>query len=856
MVLTLPGRDVFAGYTPLGAARSIDPAQAVTWATEMEQLLGLAGYTASARLGQFYIIPNNTVAEINVPADAATVQAAIDGTMMWYRGVGGRIRIKVTGHLSTTVAGSFNRADGMPIDVVGATAPVDLTFVSFDSPTGTKGNRSIGINVGTGQGASVAVGDVINARNFAQSFPDSGSKALISGMPSGAFMYAYNALGDANLLASWSGTTITFNQAIDSTKCPIGTIFIGQGQVRYISARPTTTTATVSTAFDNVQSNFVYGALAKAEAGTVSGSPSASTTVVTGTSTAFTSVATAGDVMVVCDVDQALVMSAVASATSATCENARTFTGKNYAIINRCWELETALLVTAVAGDKVTVRHESWAATNLPFRNLTPGSLRCIKDVINATDNGFIFAGGGVTIDKLALVGNSLGAGLDGSQAVNAGIISITQDVSVIGFNYGAHFENGMTLKASGASFHGASASGLYFTHGATLEGDAIRSHAAGSYSLLIDLGGNAYISRYRFCCSREDAIRGEVGGSIYADWGVACSNGGRAFQLIGKFVYHIVGAMVGYNGGEYAGGGLDLQNGAGGRSEGMFAFCNYGNAISSPTGHSTAAYLLAMGNLYSAIEVSSGGNITADLLGCTGAEYYALVGRGGTVTAPNSYIRRNKGGAISYKMTDIDLQGSYIGGNTGSGQNDIDVYAGSKTYIQGITGSPVQNIATNEFGDGGALIFNDAKPILEPVRYRTGDQTTRITISTSASLFTGTASTILNGVTSGETTTYFVNGNTVDGTRYIRFDFGADTLITEATWYQSNSVTHGVWKWQGSDNTTNWTDIGSSFTLGGSAQVQTELNGNRNKWRYYQLVGVSGTTSGSPYLQEVQFKR
>jgi hypothetical protein len=91
----------------------------------------------------------------------------------------------------------------------------------------------------------------------------------------------------------------------------------------------------------------------------------------------------------------------------------------------------------------------------------------------------------------------------------------------------------------------------------------------------------------------------------------------------------------------------------------------------------------------------------------------------------------------------------------------------------------------------------------------------------------------------------------------YFIFDFGTDQwIIDEVKWYQSSSSTHGTWKWQGSDDGAAWTDIGSSFTLGGATtQTQTSLNGNTTGYKLYKLQGVSGTTSTSPWLYEIEFK-
>lgn len=106
------------------------------------------------------------------------------------------------------------------------------------------------------------------------------------------------------------------------------------------------------------------------------------------------------------------------------------------------------------------------------------------------------------------------------------------------------------------------------------------------------------------------------------------------------------------------------------------------------------------------------------------------------------------------------------------------------------------------------------------------------------------------------------IDGNTTGGnfwngtTGYMRFQFESPRLITEAKWYQSGTQTHGVWKWQGSLDGSNWTDIGNTFTLGGATiQTHTQLNGNNVKYTYYQLIWVSGSLSTGPSIYELEFQ-
>jgi hypothetical protein len=111
--------------------------------------------------------------------------------------------------------------------------------------------------------------------------------------------------------------------------------------------------------------------------------------------------------------------------------------------------------------------------------------------------------------------------------------------------------------------------------------------------------------------------------------------------------------------------------------------------------------------------------------------------------------------------------------------------------------------------------------------------------------------STIINGTAGNEN--WFLAGRS---DAWVKFGFPIAVCITEATWFQDIVATHGVWKWQGSNNDVDWTDIGATFTLGSPAtQVIAELNGNTVRYLYYKLVQISGLTSSGPYTREINFK-
>ena len=144
---------------------------------------------------------------------------------------------------------------------------------------------------------------------------------------------------------------------------------------------------------------------------------------------------------------------------------------------------------------------------------------------------------------------------------------------------------------------------------------------------------------------------------------------------------------------------------------------------------------------------------------------------------------------------------------------------------------------------------------------YVTGNRTGSIALTFSGAILYNGASypgtRLIDGnLTAGGATVFSVAS--VVG-QYIQFDFGVgnSVLITEATFRQSDATSHGSWKWQAGNAGGSLVNIGTSFTLGGSAtQVQTSLSGNVTGYRYYRLLGVSGNSSYNPYVYEIEFKQ
>jgi hypothetical protein len=91
---------------------------------------------------------------------------------------------------------------------------------------------------------------------------------------------------------------------------------------------------------------------------------------------------------------------------------------------------------------------------------------------------------------------------------------------------------------------------------------------------------------------------------------------------------------------------------------------------------------------------------------------------------------------------------------------------------------------------------------------------------------------------------------------QYLNFDFGQPRVIDEAKWYQDNASTQGTWKFQGSNDNSTFTDVGSTFTLGGATtQTITAINGNTTAYRWWKLIQTAGSTTSSPYTKGIEFQ-
>lgn len=133
------------------------------------------------------------------------------------------------------------------------------------------------------------------------------------------------------------------------------------------------------------------------------------------------------------------------------------------------------------------------------------------------------------------------------------------------------------------------------------------------------------------------------------------------------------------------------------------------------------------------------------------------------------------------------------------------------------------------------------------------GDRTASITASITGSLGAGTINNLIDGAfgATSSDACWFSGGQT---SVIVKFDFGTAKVIDAFRWLQSTTASHGTWVFEGSNDDSSYTQIGSNFTLGG-ANLTFFFGANTTAYRYYRLRQTSGSTSSSPWLQEIEFR-
>jgi hypothetical protein len=135
------------------------------------------------------------------------------------------------------------------------------------------------------------------------------------------------------------------------------------------------------------------------------------------------------------------------------------------------------------------------------------------------------------------------------------------------------------------------------------------------------------------------------------------------------------------------------------------------------------------------------------------------------------------------------------------------------------------------------------------------GGRTASITVSTTATLGQGTIDNLVDGGFGANSTDacWFNNGQTL---RSVTFDFGTAYIIDGFRWFQDNTTGHGTWTFEGSNDNSSYTSIGSITLVAATfGEVSSYIFSNTTAYRYYRLRQTAGSTSSSPWLEEIEFR-
>lgn len=202
-------------------------------------------------------------------------------------------------------------------------------------------------------------------------------------------------------------------------------------------------------------------------------------------------------------------------------------------------------------------------------------------------------------------------------------------------------------------------------------------------------------------------------------------------------------------------------------------------------------------------------------------------------------------------------------GANGTNGTNGANGATGATgvTGSTGATGTNGTNGATGITGATGATgTFSGASLITESLSTSytnplgSKDRTGIIGVTLGGSWYNTSTACLVNGSIIDNCNAFA--GGSVSSSQYITFTFPQANVITEARYILSSATAQGTWKWQGSNDNSSYTDIGSSYSTPASTTVTfTTLSANTTAYKYYRMIGVSGTSSNSPWLYEFEFK-
>lgn len=538
--------------------------------------------------GQF-LIRRDTTYTIGSGESFPTLAAALEFLADKFIGSGATITLSLESGTHTMAAAiELNPHSGYQIEIVGAD-PINTTFSSVQSVTGSAGNWAVTLNVASVAGISVGMGLIL--RSVVPGVEPPGDHD--SRPAAGALQMQFFTSGELTTV----GTTATLSDDEFSGFAENTDLLLVGGAVREISAR-SDTGFTISSAFPRDIEGLQYWYTMRATTGTIT----IVGTAVTGSGTSFLSSVNAGDLITASDGG----VRRVASVTNNTAmvledDGMDMPAGTEWGVITRGEVYEGCSIITAVdtLNNRITFTSYSRSAYAPPIKNVSFGAVKVLPTALSfSTASGFKVNGNNYLLNNVAIVGgngtSNVGLDLRGSDGNRASHLALGASVAVIGFDYGVWVPMGSSLYGTAINVAGQYTRGIYVSEGGLCNvTSAVISGSAG-YGLYLAPGASARGSDLLVTGCASFGIRGDVGASIWYDFGVSSWNISDNFRMTGAMLAHVVGSrLIGSD----SGSGLTGENGGSGRASGVLVLCNGAHGLNLTKSLLEANYAIAMGN-------------------------------------------------------------------------------------------------------------------------------------------------------------------------------------------------------------------------------------------------------------------
>lgn len=270
---------------------------------------------------------------------------------------------------------------------------------------------------------------------------------------------------------------------------------------------------------------------------------------------------------------------------------------------------------------------------------------------------------------------------------------------------------------------------------------------------------------------------------------------------------------------------------------------------------------------------------------------YMAFVDQSGIIQVNNVQSAMTNTYSFVSPTSNLKL---YIGQDSAGGKNSaIKLYEliyYSHTTSIGITNGTITNYLINRWSVPSYVDSFNLYPNLnswDNQKYGYGDRRSLITVfNTGFNWIIGTGGGfpyLLDGLSHQNSNPYLASGQTIDNTKFFGFDFGTAVKVSGIKWmlsgYDNVSKIFDIQATNTYHPTDGWTTLKSNCQFGlstgvsvssgqlipdyqlyiatgtGGCYVYTHTFENSIGYRYYRLLGVSGSTSGGPYDLEFTFR-